>query len=62
MSFPIYYYNFSLGRRLKMTIGGSRFLLTEAVTRNRLAKSINRSGHYNAPTSKNNLFMEADAL
>jgi hypothetical protein len=73
-----HYYNFSFGMRLKMAVGGGwascpsrlmpginqggRFLLTEAVTRNRLTKSIDRGRHYNAPAFKNNLFTEAVIL
>ena len=37
---------------------GGHFLLTEAVTKNRLAKSIYGGGHYKITASKNSLFSE----
>jgi hypothetical protein len=50
---------------LRLMIGINRddyFLLTETVTKNRLAKSIYRGGHLKATASKNSLFSEAIPL
>jgi hypothetical protein len=73
-----HYYKKYFARRLGIIFGGGHhfqpprlmprinrggcFLLTEAVKKNRLAKTIYGGGHYKKTTSKNSLFSETVIL